>query len=45
VDDGAKALQAIAEHKPDVVVLDLEMPIMDGLKTLELLGKTQAYEV
>ncbi|MEV4317633.1 response regulator transcription factor [Actinocrispum sp. NPDC049592] len=38
VDDGAKALLAVAEHKPDIIVLDLEMPTMDGLKTLELLG-------
>ncbi|RSM69839.1 DNA-binding response regulator [Kibdelosporangium aridum] len=36
VDDGSKALLAIAEHKPDVVVLDLEMPTMDGLRVLEL---------
>lgn len=36
VDDGAKALLAIAEHRPDVVVLDLEMPTMDGLRVLEL---------
>lgn len=36
VDDGAKALLAIAEHKPDVVVLDLEMPSMDGLRVLEM---------
>lgn len=36
VDDGSKALLAIAEHRPDVVVLDLEMPTMDGLRVLEL---------
>lgn len=37
VDDGTKALLAIAEHKPDVVVLDVEMPTMDGLKVLEMI--------
>ena len=27
---GAEALQIVAEHPPDIVLLDLMMPIMDG---------------
>ena len=28
--DGAAALKAVAEHQPDVVLIDLRMPVMDG---------------
>lgn len=32
--DGRAALQKIARLKPDLVVLDVEMPVMNGLETL-----------
>src|SRR5262245_7011727 len=32
--DGVEALQLIKEHSPDVVLLDLRMPCMDGLDVL-----------
>jgi DNA-binding response OmpR family regulator len=35
--DGARTLIAAHEKKPDVVLLDLVMPIMDGLTALRLL--------
>jgi two-component system chemotaxis response regulator CheB len=38
--DGQIALNRLAELQPDVVLLDLEMPVMDGLKTLVALRKT-----
>jgi two-component system, OmpR family, KDP operon response regulator KdpE len=33
--DGAKGLQAFYEHEPDVVVLDVGMPVLDGFQVLE----------
>jgi CheY-like chemotaxis protein len=35
--DGQAALQAIMSRTPDVIVLDLFMPAMDGVKFLEVL--------
>jgi DNA-binding NarL/FixJ family response regulator len=38
VGTGAAALRAIAEHRPDVTVLDIQMPDLDGLAVLERLA-------
>lgn len=32
--DGREALSVAAQHKPDLVVMDVNMPVMDGLDTL-----------
>jgi putative nucleotidyltransferase with HDIG domain len=37
--DGQKALQLFAEMKPDIVVADIRMPVMDGLVFLENIKK------
>lgn len=38
--DGQMALSRVTELRPDVVLLDLEMPVLDGLQTLAALRKT-----
>src|SRR5579859_2397292 len=35
--DGGEVAQAVAEHRPDVVLMDIRMPGMDGLAATELL--------
>ena len=37
--DGAAAIQFVAEHKPDVVLMDMRMPGMDGLTAIEHLQR------
>ena len=43
--DGREALDKIKTLRPDVVTLDVEMPVMDGLKTLEEIMRTNPLPV
>lgn len=43
--DGQDALHKIEELKPDVVTMDVEMPVMDGLTALKTLMCTQPVPV
>lgn len=38
-DDGASALEAIAEHRPDVVFLDIRMPGLTGIEVARGMGE------
>jgi len=48
--NGFEAVKAIGEHKPDLVFLDVQMPKLNGLEVLELIGRdipvifTTAYD-
>ena len=37
--DGVSALEKIAKHRPDIVTLDVEMPVLDGLEVLKALQR------
>jgi two-component system LytT family response regulator len=38
--DGFEAVKAIAEHRPDLVFLDIQMPRLDGFEVLELVDRS-----
>jgi two-component system, LytTR family, response regulator len=40
--NGFEAVKAIAEHKPDLVFLDIQMPKLDGFEVLELIDPSVA---
>jgi DNA-binding NarL/FixJ family response regulator len=39
VADGEQALAAVAQHRPDAILLDLHMPVLDGVGTTERLTR------
>lgn len=44
VDSGIKCLNVLREEEIDLVLLDIEMPIMNGLKTLETMREKKQYD-
>ncbi|MCZ6636376.1 MAG: response regulator transcription factor [bacterium] len=40
--NGEEFLQKLPDSKPDVILLDLEMPVLDGLETLQKLRESEA---
>ena len=43
--NGEECLEVIQQQKPDVVLLDINMPVMNGLKMLEILRKSEQEEL
>jgi CheY-like chemotaxis protein len=38
--DGAEAIAVVCEHDPDVVLVDLEMPLADGVEAIKVISRT-----
>jgi two-component system, chemotaxis family, chemotaxis protein CheY len=41
--DGKQALKLAVQHKPQMIVLDYQMPVMDGLQTLRALRSEASF--
>ena len=37
--DGSSALDCVWRHRPDILVLDLSMPVLDGIRVAKELGR------
>lgn len=44
-DNGKKAVELAEEHRPDLVLMDVKMPIMDGIAAAELIHEKQLAPV
>lgn len=41
--DGAQGLEMLSMNQPDLILLDITMPVMDGFQTLEAIRKEKKY--
>lgn len=42
--DGAHGLKILESQKPDLVLLDVQMPVMDGFRTLEMIREKPVFK-
>jgi two-component system, response regulator PdtaR len=43
--DGEQAIALTREHQPDLVILDVKMPVLDGISAAEVIGKERIAPV
>src|SRR5690242_7073863 len=43
--DGEQAVALVKEHRPDVVIMDVKMPVLDGISAAEQIGKERIAPV
>ncbi|MDQ3042081.1 MAG: response regulator [Acidobacteriota bacterium] len=37
--DGSEAVKSVSEHRPDLILMDISMPVMDGLTATKAIRK------
>jgi AmiR/NasT family two-component response regulator len=43
--DGEQAVELVKEHRPDFVIMDVKMPVLDGISAAEQIGKDRIAPV
>ncbi|MCG7321677.1 MULTISPECIES: ANTAR domain-containing response regulator [Arsenicicoccus] len=43
--NGEQAVELAAEHKPDIVIMDVKMPVLDGISAAEQIGNAKICPV
>ena len=43
--NGEQAVELVREHRPDVVIMDVKMPVLDGISAAEAIGKERIAPV
>ena len=43
--DGERAVELVREHRPDVVVMDVKMPVLDGISAADIISKERLAPV
>jgi response regulator NasT len=43
--DGEQAVELVKQHRPDVVIMDVKMPVLDGISAAEQIGKERIAPV
>ena len=43
VESGVECLSYLRIHRPDLILLDIEMPVMSGIRTLEIIRETPEW--